>query len=474
MLPPVLAVVATSANASRPATATADTLGSLPSIPLDDSLALTLAANAELEGRLTILLLAARERMFDSLAAVINALSDALNLPKDADETGSAYALRLADVITNLTEPQRARLQQQLQAKVQMPPLTLIAAALNDPTGDAAAQIVAYLEVVRYKERDLATKAVVSSYGMNGSAAEAENAVTAMPQLPARMVTEGNPQSQAPRPAALSAPEAPAASKVLALLAAADSEAPAVEASIETFFTLVADAEAPSAEEPPLPGRMAAKPAGSASPAAAPEGTPPAQSDDRLKAVVQRVIASVGPELLDIIADRDHVVETVLAQALVADMLDDQELVTQQLKDADNAQSPAGTDRLQTASLPNHAAGLDGSAAARQSGGAALAGTAMAAPPQAQPQAPALPLGVPFAVAQYLPRPDERADDPAIAVDRIDPDEEERGGQKQQASDQDEGSEQQEADEDADGDQPSAEVGETPAFGMYRRMADWE
>lgn len=477
MLPPVLAVVSTSAASPRPAPVAADTLGSLPTIALDDKLALALAADAELEGRLNILLLAARERMFDSLAAVINALSDALNLPKDADETGSAYALRLADAIVGLTKPQLAGLEQQLQGAAPMPPLALVAAALNDPTGDAAAQIVAYLEVVRYREKDLATKAVVSSYGMNGGAAEAQDAAAPMPQLPARMVAQPDPQAQAPRPAAPSpAPETPVVSKALSLLAA-EAEAPAVEATAETFRK---PAGAPPAEDAPAPERAAAEPARiktTADPRIPPspadaDPAPQADASDRLKAVVQRAIASVGPDLLDIMADRDHMVETVLAQALVADMLDDQDMATRP-KDADT-QPAVRPDRQQTASLPEDEIAPDSPATARPSASAALATAALAAPQQPLPPPPAVALGVPFAVAQYLPREDEPADEPAIAIDRIDPDEEDRGGRQQQASDEDEGGRQaDDEDEEADDDLP-ASAGVTPAFGMYRRMADWE
>ncbi len=198
MLPPVRAVANTTATMSRSTSVTADVLGSLATLAPDASLAQALAANAEVEGKLNILLLAARERMFDSLAAVINALSQTFNLPRDADETSSAYALRLADAITRLTEPQLAQLEQKLAGKVPMPPLPIVAAAMQDPAGEAAAQIVAYLEVVRYKERDLATRAVVNSYGLNAGASELQDAMRPTPQLPARMIAQAAPSTQTP------------------------------------------------------------------------------------------------------------------------------------------------------------------------------------------------------------------------------------------------------------------------------------
>ncbi|MGO4439886.1 hypothetical protein [Rhizobium sp. RAF56] len=469
---------------SRSTSVTADVLGSLATLTPDASLAQALAANAEVEGKLNILLLAARERMFDSLAAVINALSQTFNLPRDADETSSAYALRLADAITRLTEPQLAQLEQKLAGKVPMPPLPIVAAAMQDPAGEAAAQIVAYLEVVRYRERDLATRAVVNSYGLNAGASELQDAMRPTPQLPARMIAQAAPSPQTPTLASrASPPEVPAAAKAMALLAADASVAAAAPAGGLPPDPAVAMAGKGAGPRPDTATKPFAQPSSTdtvdpagagAELAAALENVddpsaPSAVVSDRLKSVVQRAIASVGPELLDIMADHDHMVETVMAQALVADMLDDQDMAKRP-QDGGSAKAP---DRLQTASLPADRVEAGEEPAARLFASAALTGAALAAEPPALPQAPNVALGVPFAVAQYLPREDDETDEPVIAIDRVDPVDDEGGSRQQQASDEDE---QDQAPEESGGDEAGEDAsipapsGLTRAFGIYQRL----
>ncbi len=196
---------------------------------------------------------------------------------------------------------------------------------------------------------------------------------------------------------------------------------------------------------------------------------PSAVASDRLKSVVQRAIASVGPELLDIMADHDHMVETVMAQALVADMLDDQDMAKRP-QDGGSAKAP---DRLQTASLPADGVETGEEPGARLFASAALTGAALAAQPPALPQAPNVALGVPFAVAQYLPREDDETDEPVIAIDRVDPVDDEGGSRQQQASDEDE---QDQAPEESGGDEAGEDApipapsGLTRAFGIYQRL----
>ena len=123
--------------------------------------------NSAIAAKLNILLLAVRARMVEALLDVINAAGEALSQPRDDDETELAFASRLADAIQKLPASKIEAIERQLTAQGHSVPLRLLAAALKNPAGPEAARIAAYLETVRYKDRDLAARAVVRSYGQN-------------------------------------------------------------------------------------------------------------------------------------------------------------------------------------------------------------------------------------------------------------------------------------------------------------------
>jgi len=123
--------------------------------------------NSAIAGKLNLLLAAARERMFDALLDAINAASEALPLPRQEGETNLAFAARLADMIQKLPAARINEIETQLAADGHTLPLRLIAEALRNPAGPEAARVVAYLESIRYKDRDLAARAVVRSYRQN-------------------------------------------------------------------------------------------------------------------------------------------------------------------------------------------------------------------------------------------------------------------------------------------------------------------
>ncbi|MGO7155949.1 hypothetical protein [Rhizobium leguminosarum] len=123
--------------------------------------------NSAIAGKLNILLLAARERMVEALFDVIDAAGHSLSLDRGEDESNLAFASRLADAIRQLPTARIDEVERQLTEQGHGVPLRTIAEALKNPTGPEAARIVAYLEIVRYKDRDLAARAVVRSYGQN-------------------------------------------------------------------------------------------------------------------------------------------------------------------------------------------------------------------------------------------------------------------------------------------------------------------
>ncbi|QFY61941.1 hypothetical protein FZ934_16990 [Rhizobium grahamii] len=123
--------------------------------------------NSTIAGKLNILLLAVRARMVEALLDVLKAAGDALSQPRGDDETDLAFASRLASAIQKLPPAKIEQLERQLAAQGHAVPLRLLAEALKNPAGPEAARITAYLESMRYKDRDLATGAVVRSYRQN-------------------------------------------------------------------------------------------------------------------------------------------------------------------------------------------------------------------------------------------------------------------------------------------------------------------
>ncbi|MFS2179546.1 hypothetical protein ACCC98_26960 [Rhizobium pisi] len=123
--------------------------------------------NSAIAGKLNILLLAARERMVEALFDVIDAAGRSISLDRGEDETNLAFASRLADAIRRLPAARIDEVERQLTDQGHSLPLRMIAEALKNPTGPQAARIIAYLEIVRYKDRDLAARAVMRSYGQN-------------------------------------------------------------------------------------------------------------------------------------------------------------------------------------------------------------------------------------------------------------------------------------------------------------------
>ncbi|TCU18447.1 hypothetical protein [Rhizobium sullae] len=123
--------------------------------------------NSAIAGKLNILLAAARERMFDALLDAINAASRALPLARREEESNLVFASRLAEAIQRLPAARINEIETQLADEGHTLPLRLIAEALKNPAGPEAARVIAYLETNRYKDRDLAARAVVRSYRQN-------------------------------------------------------------------------------------------------------------------------------------------------------------------------------------------------------------------------------------------------------------------------------------------------------------------
>jgi len=196
--------------------------------------------NSAIAGKLNILLLAARERMVEALFDVIDAAGRSISLDRDEDESNLAFASRLADAIRRLPAARIDEVERQLTEQGHSLPLRTIAEALKNPTGPEAARIVAYLEIVRYKDRDLAARAVMRSYRQNdASPMRAE----ARPEI---QLHEDNRPTAAMRQPAEKAPVSAAPLTEAAALVIAEEAV--IAETVEA-----ADPKTPQPEKPPAP-----------------------------------------------------------------------------------------------------------------------------------------------------------------------------------------------------------------------------
>lgn len=521
MLSPVRAASNVSLTSQKQAAIVAENLTGANTITA--AIALSGTVNASVEGKLNMLLLAARERMFDSLLAVIDAVSRSIDLKREAGESNGAFALRIADAIRDLTPKQLATVQQQLNAQGQTIPLQLIAQALHNPTGPQAAQIVAYIELVRYKERDLAMRAVVNSYGQN-SGVETQEPQLSLATQPQRQDQAGRPNLP-PQSASAQTPSSAAPASLAASLFAEAAEVQQVEVveQVLTGASLAEEevegkraADVPQAEteaENNRPSAPVLRSAAAAAPVMPGEiRRIAADNQEGLKIVVARVIEAAGPELLDVMAEGEQVLDTILAQALIADVLDGEEMQSREATLARAATPEKSGDRPAVPSntpLPLTENDVERVELSRLFDEGSIASPILAES-QAKAVAP-LPQGIPFAVAQYLPAPDDAAGSSSLQIDRVDPVEDEEQGQSRGEPQEDEEEEQgQEAASDDGvemtlpgdaGDEESEEASDPvaaagadavapekmalpmpasvalpldPVYDLYQRMAGWE
>lgn len=482
MLPPVAAVSVVGASIEKPVVATAETSSAqAAATPLA---VLSSAVNASAGGKLNMLLAAARERMFESLLSAIDAASVALNVPREPGESNAALAQRLVDAIRSLPPQQLAAAQQQLNAQAKMPvPLPLLAEALDNPDSPQAVQIAISLDASLTQEPDAIIRAVVNSYGQNAGEPDtvgqqqpgqvmpktseaAVNTATAAPTaLPEKMAapspapvtaSPSTPSAQAPQQAAttivqtIAGPVAIPVPEVMPDLEAAvtpqtvpnpqisatpqAANIPAAERGVASQIAVIVEDKAiPLASLPLLASGESRIPTEIAlirsplTPPPVPRDIQQLQADIKqgLQVVISPAIDVAGPDVPQVTRSDTPLAERVIAQALAADQQDLQ-LLPQTVRDE---------------SVRNLTAALAGQAAV--SSEEAQNAPAAALPVKSQGNAPVMTimdmseavaqtgttiaplLGIPFAIAHYLPAEVPAEDDPK-RVDRVDLVDEER------------------------------------------------
>ncbi|WJH41780.1 hypothetical protein N7E02_16080 [Aliirhizobium terrae] len=162
-------------------------------------------------GRMDALSLSAQLKLAQSFSIFAETIGKVLNMPRGENEALVDYATRLSEAVRALNPAERMSIERLLNQIVKGVTLRLLAEILNDPAGPDAARLAAYIETASASERDLAAKAVVSSYRQNGSAEPAANGNVSRPAPAA----QGGMPAGAPagaQGAATAAGAAPAAS----------------------------------------------------------------------------------------------------------------------------------------------------------------------------------------------------------------------------------------------------------------------
>jgi hypothetical protein len=189
----------------------------------------------------------------------------------------------------------------------------MIAEALKNPTGPEAARIVAYLEIVRYKDRDLAARAVVRSYGQNDASPMRADARPEIQlhegSLPAAM---RQPAEEAPAPAdahvgaeALMTDEKMIAAETVET---AEPKTPQLGGNARSAPATTEDLapENPAAPEPEARQSMETAAAGDSRETAEPPAVQPRANSEKADPVIPRnwtgIVASMTEEVSKMIA----------------------------------------------------------------------------------------------------------------------------------------------------------------------------
>ena len=196
MLPPVHAIqnAVPAAPLPQPSAVPGRGPSAQNAVPID---AATRHANAIVADKLTTLIITSRPGMTQELSRVIETIGKVLDLPRQNGEADVAYALRLAEGLRSATPAQRSAVEQLLKQLAPGVDIKLVIEALKNPTGQAAARLGALAEAARFNARELAVRAVVSSYSQGAEAVRDEgqggqpSAPVSSHSAPPRAVADG-------------------------------------------------------------------------------------------------------------------------------------------------------------------------------------------------------------------------------------------------------------------------------------------
>jgi hypothetical protein len=203
--------------------------------------------------RLDVLSLSAQLQLAQGFSIFAETIGRLIKVPRREGETLADYAQRLSEAVKAMNPAEKAALERTLNQLVKGISIRLLTEILNNPAGPEAARVAIQLETAQLLDRDLAAKAVVSSYRQN---AGAEQVPGPLPQ-PANVASAGQASATVSEPATEAEPHAAqpggeavideaAQQEIAAGATTQDAEIPPAAATISS--SIAQDPVMPSAE----------------------------------------------------------------------------------------------------------------------------------------------------------------------------------------------------------------------------------
>ena len=155
-------------------------------------------------GRLDILSLSAQLQLAQGFSVFAETIGKLIKLPRREGEALLDYAQRLSEAVRAMNPAERAALERILNQLVKGVTLRLLAEILNNPAGPDAARFAMRMEAAQLLDRDLAARAVVSSYRQNAGVEQPPGLLpqqTAPAQVPAEPPASTSTAAEEPRTA---------------------------------------------------------------------------------------------------------------------------------------------------------------------------------------------------------------------------------------------------------------------------------
>ncbi|EUC00768.1 hypothetical protein PMI07_004054 [Rhizobium sp. CF080] len=238
-------------------------------------------------GRLDVLSLSAQLQLAQGFSVFAETIGRLIKVPRREGEALADYAQRLSEAVKAMNPAEKAALERTLNQLVKGISLRLLAEILNNPAGPEAARVAMQLETAQLLDRDLAAKAVVSSYRQNAGAEQvpgplpppANAAPTASGQTSA---PTAEAEAQAAQPGEEAAIDGDLPEEIAADAATQDAEAsPAttISSATQDAATLSAEVEALAAPTDENPLQASAETDPGMAPASAQEAAELAESE---------------------------------------------------------------------------------------------------------------------------------------------------------------------------------------------------
>ncbi|CDN50396.1 hypothetical protein [Neorhizobium galegae] len=197
-------------------------------------------------GRLDILSLSAQLQLAQGFSIFAETIGRLIKVPRREGEALADYAQRLSEAVKQMNPAEKAALERTLNQLVKGITLRLLTEILNNPAGPEAARVAVQLETAQLLDRDLAAKAVVSSYRQNAGAEQ----VPAPPSQPANAAPPGQASQTVSEPPTEAEAQAAQPGEEPAINEAPQQEIAAGAAAHDADAPLVATTVSGTAQDP--------------------------------------------------------------------------------------------------------------------------------------------------------------------------------------------------------------------------------